>query len=91
MARARIERAAADGVRTSLLSADASVRAVGYDADHAQAVVNKDGSITLRMPSTIGEISFRNIRVGNAASGPSFGSISLQNIDLRGTYVYKKE
>jgi hypothetical protein len=47
-----------------MLSADTTVRDVTYDAANSHAVVNKDGSITLRMPSTIGEISFRNIRVG---------------------------
>jgi hypothetical protein len=52
-------------------------------------VVNKDGSITLRMPSTIGEISFRNIRVGSAP-GPSFGSVEIRDIDLRGTTISVK-
>jgi hypothetical protein len=54
-------------------------------------VVNKDGSVTLRLPSTIGEIRFDNIRVGKATSGPSFGSISLHDIDLRGTTITVKK
>jgi hypothetical protein len=69
-----------------LLSADTIVRGVSYDAANSHAVINKDGSITLRMPSTIGEISFRNIRVGSAP-GPSFGSVEIRDIDLRGTTV----
>jgi hypothetical protein len=72
-----------------LLSADTTVRDVTYDAANSHAVVNKDGSITLRMPSTIGEISFRNIRVGSAP-GPSFGSVEIRDIDLRGTTVSVK-
>jgi hypothetical protein len=72
-----------------LLSADATVRDVRYDAANSHAVVNKDGSITLRMPSTIGEISFRNIRVGSAP-GPSFGSVEIRDIDLRGTTISVK-
>jgi hypothetical protein len=72
-----------------LLSADTSVRDVTYDAANSHAVVNKDGSITLRMPSTIGEISFRNIRVGSAP-GPSFGSVEIRDIDLRGTTISVK-
>jgi len=69
-----------------MLSADTKVAGVTYDAANSHAVVNKDGSITLRMPSTIGEISFRNIRVGSAP-GPSFGSVEIRDIDLRGTTI----
>jgi hypothetical protein len=71
------------------LSADTTVRDVTYDAANSHALVNKDGSITLRMPSTIGEISFRNIRVGSAP-GPSFGSVEIHDIDLRGTTISVK-
>jgi hypothetical protein len=72
-----------------LLSADMTVADVTYDAANSHAVVNKDGSITLRMPSTIGEISFRNIRVGSGP-GPSFGSVEIRDIDLRGTTISVK-
>jgi hypothetical protein len=74
---------------TMFLSADTTVSGVTYDAEHSHAVINKDGSITLRMPSTIGEISFRNIRVGSAP-GPSFGSVEIRDIDLRGTTISVK-
>jgi hypothetical protein len=72
-----------------LLSADTKVAGVTYDAANSHAVINRDGSITLRMPSTIGEISFRNIRVGSAP-GPSFGSVEIRDIDLRGTTISVK-
>jgi hypothetical protein len=72
-----------------LLSADTTVRDVTYDTANSHALINKDGSITLRMPSTIGEISFRNIRVGSAP-GPSFGSVEIRDIDLRGTTISVK-
>jgi len=72
-----------------LLSADTVVCGVTYDAANSHAVINKDGSITLRLPSTIGEISFRNIRVGSAP-GPSFGSVEIRDIDLRGTTISVK-
>jgi hypothetical protein len=72
-----------------LLSADTTVSGVTYDAEHSHAMINKDGSITLRMPSTIGEISFRNIRVGSGP-GPSFGSVEIRDIDLRGTTISVK-
>jgi hypothetical protein len=74
---------------TMFLTADTTVSGVTYDAEHSHAVINKDGSITLRMPSTIGEISFRNIRVGSGA-GPSFGSVEIRDIDLRGTTISVK-
>lgn len=73
-----------------LLSADTTMRDVTYDAANSHAMINKDGSITLRMPSTIGEISFRNIRVGSAP-GPSFGSVEIRDIDLRGTTISVKQ
>jgi hypothetical protein len=72
-----------------LLSADTTVRDVSYDPGNSHATVNKDGSITLRLPSTIGEISFRNIRVGSHP-GPTFGSIEIHDIDLRGTTISVK-
>ncbi|MFL6633414.1 MAG: hypothetical protein ACJ8HJ_13980 [Massilia sp.] len=72
-----------------LLSADTTVRDVSYDPANSHAIVNKDGSITLRLPSTIGEISFRNIRVGSHP-GPTFGSIEIHDIDLRGTTISVK-
>jgi hypothetical protein len=71
------------------LSADTTVRDVSYDPANSHATVNKDGSITLRLPSTIGEISFRNIRVGSHP-GPTFGSIEIHDIDLRGTTISVK-
>ena len=72
-----------------MLSADTTVRGVSYDPANSHAVVNKDGSVTLRLPSTIGEISFRNIRVGSHP-GPTFGSIEIHDIDLRGTTISVK-
>jgi hypothetical protein len=72
-----------------LLSADTTVRDVSYDPANSHATVNRDGSITLRLPSTIGEISFRNIRVGSHP-GPTFGSIEIHDIDLRGTTISVK-
>jgi hypothetical protein len=72
-----------------MLSADTTVRDVSYDPANSQATVSKDGSVTLRLPSTIGEISFRNIRVGSHP-GPTFGSIEIHDIDLRGTTISVK-
>jgi hypothetical protein len=72
-----------------LLAADTTVRDVSYDPANSHATLNRDGSVTLRLPSTIGEISFRNIRVGSQP-GPTFGSIEIHDIDLRGTTISVK-
>lgn len=69
-----------------LLSADTVMSGVTYDPANSQAVLGKDGSVTLRLPSTIGEISFHNIRVGTHP-GPGFGNIDIHDIDLRGTTI----
>jgi hypothetical protein len=68
------------------LDADVTMKDVVYDPANAAATVNQDGSITLRMPSSIGEIDFDNIRV-KGTHGPSFGSVAIRSIDLTGTTV----
>ena len=68
------------------LQSDVSMKDVVYDPTMAAAAINRDGSLTLRLPSSIGEISFQNIRV-KGSDGPSFGSIAIQGIDLSGTTI----
>lgn len=74
-----------------LLQSDVTLKGVTYDPANAHSVVNADGSITLSMPSTIGELSFENIRIrGASPDAPSFGSITMHDIDLRGTTIVLK-
>ncbi|MTV38083.1 hypothetical protein [Duganella radicis] len=68
------------------LEADTSMKNVVYDPSKAAATINKDGSLTLSLPSSIGEIAFNNIRV-KGTEGSSFGSISIKGIDLTGTTI----
>ncbi|HJV87662.1 MAG TPA: hypothetical protein VJ698_19490 [Noviherbaspirillum sp.] len=68
------------------LEADTTIKDVVYDPANAAVSVSKDGAIVLRLPSTIGEISFDNIRI-RGTSGASFGSIHIHDIDLTGTTV----
>jgi hypothetical protein len=68
------------------LQSDVSMKDVVYDPTMAAAAINRDGSLTLRLPSSIGEISFQNIRV-KGSDGPSFGSIAIKGIDLSGTTI----
>ena len=70
-----------------MLESESTMKDVVYDPENARAVVNKDGSVTLRLPSSIGELSFRNIRVQGDTSGGSLGSIVIRGIDLRGSSI----
>lgn len=70
-----------------MFSADISIKDVVYAAGGNVPVINKDGSITLSMPATIGEIRFDNIRVRGNTGGPSFGSIAMRDINMVGTTV----
>lgn len=73
----------------AFLEADTSMKDVVYDPAKVAAVVNADGSITLSLPSSIGEISFKNIRPVAAGSigGPSMGSITLRDIQFNDTKI----
>ena len=73
----------------AFLDADTSMKDVLYDPNKAAAVVNADGSITLSMPSSIGEISFKNIRpvAAGGVGGPSMGSITLRDIQFNNTKI----
>jgi hypothetical protein len=68
------------------LEADTTMKNVVYDPSKAAATINKDGTLTLSLPSSIGEIAFNNIRV-KGTEGTSFGSISIKGIDLTGTTI----
>jgi hypothetical protein len=64
------------------LDAETSMKDVVYDTSKMTSVVNSDGSVNLRLPSSIGELRFENIRVAGAPQNQSFGSLTLNNIDL---------
>ncbi|MGH8351948.1 MAG: hypothetical protein ACRERY_00230 [Pseudomonas sp.] len=64
------------------LEAETSMRDVHYDTSKMTSIINPDGSVDVRLPSSIGELRFDNIRVLGAPQGQSFGNLSLQDIDL---------
>ena len=66
----------------SSLEAETSMKDVQYDTSKLTSVINADGSINVRLPSSVGELRFDNIRVAGASRGQSFGSISMHDIDL---------
>ncbi|WP_317204497.1 hypothetical protein, partial [Janthinobacterium sp.] len=69
-----------------MLSADAQAKDVLYGPGGALPVWNRDGSVTLALPSWVGEIEVQNIRPG-AAEGNSFGSVRINAIDLSRTTI----
>lgn len=64
------------------LEAETSLKDVHYDTSKLSSTINPDGSVDVRLPSSIGELRFDNIRVAGAPQGQSFGSLSLHDIDL---------
>jgi hypothetical protein len=64
------------------LDAETSMQDVAYDTNRMTSVVNPDGSVNLHLPSSIGELRFENIRVAGSPQDQSFGSLTLNNIDL---------
>ena len=64
------------------LCAETSMQDVVYHTEQLTSTVNPDGSLNLRLPSSIGELHFDHIRVAGAPLDQSFGSFSLHNIDL---------
>lgn len=64
------------------LQAETSLHDVQYDTSNLTSAINADGSINVRLPSSIGELRFDNIRVAGAPVGQSMGSLSLHDIDL---------
>ncbi|MFP6848113.1 MAG: hypothetical protein VCA57_05370 [Pseudomonas sp.] len=66
----------------SSLEAETSMKDVRYDTSKLTSAINADGSVNVRLPSSIGELRFDNIRVAGAPQGQSFGNLSLQDIDL---------
>jgi hypothetical protein len=66
----------------SSLDAEVSMKDVQYDISKLSSTFNADGSVNVRLPSSIGELKFDNVRVAGARQGHSFGNLSLHDIDL---------
>lgn len=65
---------------SELLDADVEISDVTY-AEGPKTVVNADGSIGLQLPTHIGEIAFKNVRV-KGATGGHMGDLHIRDIDL---------
>ncbi|OWW20008.1 hypothetical protein [Noviherbaspirillum denitrificans] len=69
-----------------LLDADISFRDAMYNPANPATIVDRDGSVLVRLPSTVGEVGIRNIRV-RGSNGASFGSVTIRDLDMGGTTI----
>lgn len=69
-----------------LLDADISFKDAIYNPLNPATLINSDGSTLVRLPSTIGELNIRNLRI-RGANGTSFGSVTIRDLDLGGTTI----
>ena len=59
---------------------DYEITGVNYsDPDDPRSVVNEDGSISLLLPSSIDEIAYRNMTIGDASTN-TLGDLYFRNI-----------
>jgi len=65
-----------------ILDADVTIGEFEFDQTRSQVTMLADGAIELAMPTRISEISLANIRPKGETTGPSFGSVSMKNIQF---------
>lgn len=70
----------------SLLDAETTFKDAVFNPINPTVIIDKNGSFMVRIPDTIGTISFDNIRV-RGSNGKNFGSVTINNIDVRGTTI----
>ena len=71
-----------------ILTADVSARDVSFGSNPTSLRLNPDGSYTVPLPQTIGELDVQNIRINSPDSNNnSFGSVQLRGIDLNRTVI----
>jgi len=69
-----------------LIDADITFRDAVFNPNNPTTIVNSDGSVLVRLPSTIGEINVRNIRI-RGSNGTSFGSATIRDVNMGGTML----
>lgn len=72
-----------------LIDAETTFKDAVFNPAFPSMLVDRDGSVLIRLPATIGEISFRNIHI-RGSNGASFGSVTVRNIDFTGTTIRVK-
>ena len=69
-----------------ILTADVSAKDVNFGSNATALKLNPDGSYTVPLPQTIGELELNNIRI-NSSDSNSFGNIQMRGIDLSRTVI----
>ncbi|WP_420472682.1 hypothetical protein [Noviherbaspirillum sp. ST9] len=69
-----------------LLDADITFQDAVFNPLNPATLIDSDGSVLVRLPSSIGEINFRNIRI-RGSNGNSFGSVTIRGLDFGGTTI----
>jgi len=71
-----------------ILTADVSTKDVSFGSNPTSLRLNPDGSYTVPLPQTIGELDVQNIRINSPDSNNnSFGSVQMRGIDLNRTVI----
>lgn len=70
----------------SLLDADITFKDAVYNPLNPTVLIDRNGSFMVRLPDTIGTISVENVRI-RGSNGKSFGSVTIRDIDTRGTTI----
>lgn len=69
-----------------ILTAEVTAKDVNFGSNPTALKLNPDGSYTVPLPQTIGELELNNIRI-NASDSNSFGNIQMRGIDLSRTVI----
>ena len=71
---------------TSLLDAGFSLKNAVFNPINPFVILGEDGAGLIRLPTTIGEIALREVRI-RGTNGTSFGDVTIRNINLGGTTI----
>lgn len=74
------------GPFAGLFDADVSYKDAVFNPNFPSMLVDRDGSVLIRLPVSIGEISIRNIRI-RGSNGASFGSITIRDLNFYGSTI----
>ena len=70
----------------SILDADITFQDAVFNPLNPTVLIDSSGSSIFRIPQTVGVINIENIRV-RGSNGRSFGSVTIRDLDLRGTTI----
>jgi len=71
---------------TNLLEGTFSIKNPSYNPVNPFVIVGEDGAGLIHRPAGVEEIAVREIRM-RGSKGPSFGDVTIRNINLSGTTI----